>query len=409
MVFGAKLAAAACSFLAMVLAARLLGPAEFGDLAILRTLTALLAGLAGPAFDAALVRFASGKSDAAAAHYARAAGRVKAWMAAACILAGLILGAPLAATLLDASASPSTGLLVFAAFAGAAILLGLDFARAWYQSRERFAAYAGLEALAGLLRFGGVVLLVLAGMRSLGLVLAALLLLPLLPAALGLGGIRGIWSGAPQDADARSRTRAETIAFAKWVVVACVLTSAAQNVDMLLLGAFDAGAEAVGDYGAARQLMLVGDLLVATLFSVLLPRASARASEGAAGAALLRWTGWTILAALLAVPMLLPAPWIASLVFGADYDGAGPLFAVLLAGTLLSLAFAPAGATIYGLGHSRMVAALEGVKLAATLGAALLLVPRHGAMGMAAAVASAKGAGAVLTFLAALRFSRPGA
>jgi len=109
---------------------------------------------------------------------------------------------------------------------------------------------------------------------------------------------------------------------------------------------------------------------------------------------------------VLFVPVLLGAPWVIGLSFGAEYEESAPLFVVLLLGTLVAIQSAPAGAVLYGAGKAQMIALFEGMKLFLFVGLAFCFLPRYGTIGMAWAVSMAKGVIGILTFLTALRLSR---
>ena len=78
------------------------------------------------------------------------------------------------------------------------------------------------------------------------------------------------------------------------------------------------------------------------------------------------------------------------------------LFALLLVGTAFALGSAPAGATLYGLGKSRSIAALECAKTMGVLLGGAILIPQFGVFGMAWVVAAVKGSAGILTYGLAL-------
>jgi O-antigen/teichoic acid export membrane protein len=169
-----------------------------------------------------------------------------------------------------------------------------------------------------------------------------------------------------------------------------------------LIAAFEVPKESVGDYCAAVQLTLLGDLVIITLFNVLLPRAS-RLRERRELLEFLRGFGLpTAMGFAALVPLVLGANFIADLTFGNVYADTGALFALLLVGTAFALGSAPAGATLYGLGKSRSIAALECAKMVSILIGGLAMVPAFGVFGMAWVVAATKGGMGVVTYGLAL-------
>ena len=89
------------------------------------------------------------------------------------------------------------------------------------------------------------------------------------------------------------------------------------------------------------------------------------------------------------------------MVFGGKYAASGPLFGILLVGTVFVVGTTPAGAVIYAAGHSSWVSAFEALKLAGILAVGLWVVPRHGAVGMAWTIVGVRATIAVFTYAAA--------
>ena len=190
--------------------------------------------------------------------------------------------------------------------------------------------------------------------------------------------------------------------FAKWVALAAVFTVLAQRIDVLMLGAFAVPDTAVGHYGAAVHLGLVGELAVMTLFSVMLPKASQVGQAGPMRVFLRKSCGVALLVGLGLLPLLFVAGPLVRLTFGGEFEETSRLFPILLGGTLLSLFCAPAGAAVYGLGKSHLIAMLEGLKLLLIVVGGLWLVPLAGVYGVAWTIAAAKGTIGIMTYVAAL-------
>ena len=401
-VFAGKLLAAGASFLTLAVAGRILGPALFGRLAILLVLMRVLAGLVGPALDTAMVRFASpciDREPQRAAAYFGSAFVAKSVLGVVLVALGLALAHPLRDMLLDPSAGTSPPpILIPMVFLGAAIIMALDYVRAFYQAHERFTPYVLLEVLLSGTRLAAVVLLATGGMATVFSILSAYVVAPALVAIAGslMLPIRALTGPSDLAGAARAQFR-----FARWVIAACAFTSLAQGLDMMLVGWLDLPEGSIGDYGAARTLMTVGDLAILSLFSVLLPKVSRMERREDIRAFIGKYSRPTLLAAVALSPLLLAAGLIARTAFGADFVDAGRLFAVLFLGTLFALASAPAGTAIYGMGRSHIIAVLEGTKLLVTLLAGYWAVCRFGVFGMAWTVAIVKGTIGLLTYGAA--------
>lgn len=404
-VFFARGVASAATFLTIALLGRTLGRAHYGDLVILLTTMKVSSELAGPALDTALVRFvgaaeSGGVSDVL---YVRAVFRAKAALAAAIVFAGLFLAWPVQQIVLLRESGTQVPLYALGlAFVGAALSLFYAFAQSCFQARQLFGAYAWLEVLGAVLRLVAVGTLALTGHGSVVPMFIAYAAAPLLVAAIA-------WRSLPYRVTGPGPVSTEVWTelwhFAKWVIAACAFTSLAQRLDVFLVAAFGVPAESVGDYGAAVQLTLLGDLVIITLFNVLLPKAS-RLHERTELLAFLRSFGVpTAIGFVGLAPLLLGSGLIAKWTFGEGYVDTGALFALLLVGTAFALGSAPAGATLYGLGKSRTIAALECAKMLGVLAGGVAVVPAYGVFGMAWVVAAVKGSVGILTYGLALWYA----
>jgi len=401
-VFLARGTASVATFLTIALLGRTLGRAHYGDLVILLTIMKVASELAGPALDTALVRFvgAAESTGAEAAHYMRAVLRVKLALSAGILVVGALLVWPIQQVLFLREGGALVPLTTLGlAFVGAALAMMYAFVQSGYQAKQQFGAYALLEVSGALARLAAVGALAVSDFASVTNMFVAYAGAPVAVAAIA-------WGIAPVLSKSRDAIPAsvwrEIWHFTKWVIAACAFTSLAQRLDVFLIAAFDVPKDSIGDYCAAVQLTLLGDLVIITLFNVLLPRAS-RLHERRELLEFLRGFGLpTAMGFATLVPLVLGANFIADLTFGNVYADTGALFALLLIGTAFALVSAPAGATLYGLGKSRSIAVLECAKMIAILVGGLAMVPAFGVFGMAWVVAATKGTMGVVTYALAL-------
>lgn len=403
-VFLARMVSSGATFLTVILAARALGRGAYGELVILLSVMKVAAELVGPALDTALVRFGARhlESDSdAALRYVRAVFALKIGLAAALIALGILVAWPLSVILSDpANDLEIASLAIAVAFAGAASTVMWAFAQASLQARQKFAQYAGIEMICSVFRFVIVVALLGLGHGRVLPILAAYVAAPAFAAAVA-------WRGLPKGLFSRFTVRGdvarEVLQFSKWVLVACAFTSLAQRADVFLLTYWNLPREAIGDYGAALQLTLIGDLVILTLFNVLLPKASSLQSAAELRGFLHQFRFPSLLMFAALIPLVIASRWIAVIAFGPEYVRAGTLFAILVLGAAFSLGCAPAGAALYGMGRTRTIATLEGVKLIGIVAGSFLLVPRHGLYAMAWTVAAVKGIVGIATYIVAVR------
>lgn len=160
------------------------------------------------------------------------------------------------------------------------------------------------------------------------------------------------------------------------------------RLDVVMLGPLST-AGAVADYAVAMRLTYMAGLPGEIVTILLMPHLAAAAAsrEPARQWRLLKLTmvSQVFATGLVALPLMLFAGDVVTLVFGAAYLSAVPVFLLLQAGKLLTSAFSPALALFTGLGYS---AALARTNLAAAVINLLLnavLIPACGAQGAAVA------------------------
>jgi O-antigen/teichoic acid export membrane protein len=172
------------------------------------------------------------------------------------------------------------------------------------------------------------------------------------------------------------------------------------KVDLLALSALGGTARDAGLYGAAQNLavapglfaLAIGPLLLATLARM---RRIGHTDEARlVGRAALRVTFVLVpFAALVAGT----ATELVHVVFGASFDAAGPLLALLFASAVAIAVMAVAVAIITAADHQRVVSLLGVVVLAGALVGHATLIPRFGASGAALVTTVAATAGALVS------------
>lgn len=403
-VMALRLLGAAGAFLTTVLIARYLGREFLGRLAILLAVADVVAGLTGPALDATLVRFAAlritPERDDSAPLF-RQLFLVKMLLAGGLVVIGMVAAEPVLRYVLGrVGGAEVTPIAVSLAFAAGAAMTLLGFTQAYYQAHRRFGRYAWIETANALLRLCLVGMLVTLGYRELRMVLALYVAAPALVAFASFSRLpRELFPGSadsPMPAGAVFR-------FAGWVAAAAVFTTLAQRADLFLLSRAGVRDALIGEYFAAMTLIRIPDLALVTLFNIALPHASGvrRAAEMRAFLRRFRWPAvGGVAIALAAAPLAGP---LTRGCFGADYTHTGGLFAVLFVGAMVAVGCAPAGAAIYGMGRSRVIAGFEGLKLLLIAGLGLWAAPRYGVYGVAWTVAGVRATIGVLTYAAAMR------
>lgn len=375
------------AFLMLPFLTRLIAPQDFGAW----TQTAVSAGLLVPlvlfAFPTAIVRsFSGGGGECrtffdrlggiAAGLYLVAAGAV---LAAGSAVAGWVYGDPTARALLPA-------LLLWVA-ADAAI----EFGVAWLRAAGRMGRVAGVLIGRSLVRYGTLLVLVGGGEPPLAVWLMHFALLQA-----GYGLLVVLLSraqlGAPSEGQPHAAELRELLRFALPLVALAGFTSLNAVLDRyLLLRTLDLGGLAV--YAAAQSLANIPTLfhtvLGFTLFPVLARHWRSGKVDQASGLVARSLQAYLFLCVPVALLITLAGPWGLPRLTTAHYGAPLSLFAAL---GVSVVAFGVYQILLYPLlldGRSGQVLGLAVLATALNAGLNLLLAPRFGATGAAAAVASA--------------------
>ena len=361
--FSARFLAAAAAFGSTVLVGRLLSPSAFAHFMFLFLLMNLVENLVGPALDTSLVRFAAShitpEKDGSLPYF-RAVFWVKLWVACLIIVAGVVLAPVIHARFLsDDSTCSVSYLAVTVAFAGGAIMMLWRFAQAYFQAHERFGKYANIEFMSAFFRLGCVAVLWLIGVKSILLYLCAYVAAPLV---LCIVAWVQLPKGLLDKVHKRHGILKEFFRFAMWVVIASIFSTMAQRVDAFLLPWFSAPITERGCYFAALVLANLGELVVYTLFSILLPKAC-QLKSSAERIAFLKRHSVTCVALAIPICLVLPCTKILTLVtFGSKYLMTTQFFMILMVGIIVTLISTPSGALVYAMGHSYVIALMEILK-----------------------------------------------
>jgi O-antigen/teichoic acid export membrane protein len=390
-VFGLRIAAAGCAYLAQVLMARMMGGAEYGIFATVWVWIAILGhtatlGLAQGACRFLPVERARGHLDAVRGFLlggalASAAGGL------GLTLAGLAI-AEIRHDLLDGpyGGPVLVAVLVVPLFAFQDYLEGVARSQGWpmlaiappYLMRQGLI----MVGMVGAVLFGApahawvaiACTLVATGIAA---TIQGVLLLARLRRHLPAGPRRyrwRIWFGACLP-----------------IAAAELATSAFGFIDVVLLG-FLAPPAAVGLYFAATRIQQFVVFVAYAASAATAPRfAAARAEGDEAGlAGLVRAQArWTLLGtALVGLGVLAAAPLLLGL-FGSDFHDSLPVLAILVAGGVTASLFGPGEDILTMLGGERLYVAITVAMLALAVLLCLVLIPWLGVIGAALAMAGA--------------------
>jgi O-antigen/teichoic acid export membrane protein len=387
----------ALGFVASLLIARALGPADFGVYAVLGATVGIVGTLAeGGLTEAAVLRVASvwPSAPAQAAERARSFFWLRLGLSAMVVGVGCALAGILATTLLNGI---DAGLLRWA-------LLGT------VATAASGALSAVLQATGGFGRMSSLTLLNTGLTAALALLLAALGQLNLLSAliVLGIGTSLATFAAAARllpagwrlslPSPAALRTEGERLLdTGRWLWVASLFAMLAANAEVLLLNQWSILA-LVGTYALALNLATKADVVNQSLYTVLLPGVahldvrSRRRSYLRRG--LLRSAG-ICLVLLILIPLAQP---LIVLIYGPDYAASVIFFQLLLGVMMFDVLLTPFLLLPLAFRQARVLAAADATRAVTLVGVALALIPVYGPFGAIAARLASRVAGAVLVF-----------
>jgi O-antigen/teichoic acid export membrane protein len=391
----------ALAFVGNVVAARSLGPEDFGRFGLVIAVVMILGTLADSGLTFAAVRFVARFRDSDPSQARSAAGAyfyIRAVTALVLCATGIAAAAPVASTILGQPAlqpyisqgSVSLLALWFSGYPGA-ILSGL--------SMFPKLAFAGL--VNALITVSGVVVLAAVSSLDLGTLVLWNVFLPILsslPAWVLLPAPWRPWKLAEGPSAVR-HGGLELARFGKWTAASTLGAMLAGQVDLLLMGRL-ADPASTGAYSVAVTLAGRLDVLNQSLFTVLMPRAS-RLTGGeelrSYTKKVARASG--LLAAGLVVVALVAQPLIL-LFYGADYAASIPMFLILLPVVLVDLIATSSMLVTFSTNQARLMATGEWLRATIVLSLAAVLIGPLGGAGAALARLASRAAGGVYTLWA---------
>jgi O-antigen/teichoic acid export membrane protein len=396
-------------FVASLLVARALGPADYGIYAVLAATVAIVGGLAeGGLTEAAVLRISrvvSTRSDVDAVQ-GTAAARARAffWLRIGLASFVVVIGCALSAILARDVLRVDDALLRWALL-GIVATAASGAVSAMLQSMGAFARMSSLTVVNTALTAALALLLTLAARLDL---LTALIVLgigtSLATFALGVSLLPKGWSLALPSRAALKAEATQLIRTGRWLWIASLFAMLAANLEVLLLnGAVDLAT--VGAYALALNLASKADVVNTSLYTVLLTGVSTLHDRGGVRGYLKRSvlrSAAIVVALLLLVPLAGP---LIGLFYGPDFAQAVPLFQLLLGVMAFDVLLTPLLLLPLAYREARLLAAGDATRAGVLFVVALAAIPTFGASGAILARFASHLAGAVL-ILSALWLGR---
>jgi O-antigen/teichoic acid export membrane protein len=382
-------------FVASLLIARALGPADFGIFSVLAATVAIVGAVVdGGLSEAAVLRLA--QAPALAVRRGNAFFWLRLGLAALGVLVLGLLAEPIAQQLLGVPAGLLRWALlgVVASASSGAISTMLQASGKFGRMSALTLSNTGLTAVLalGLTAAGQLNLLTALVVLGVATSLATLAVgVKLLPHGWDIRRPREI----KQEATELQR-------LGKWLWLAAVLAMLATNLDLLVLNHWSTPA-VVGAYALALNLASKVNVVNHSLYTVLLPSvAQVTDARRYLRQGVLR-TAPVAVGLILAIVLAEPFVVIA---YGQAFEQAVPLLRALLALSILDVLLTPVLLLPLAHGRARLLAGADALRAGTLGGLALALVPSTGTWGAVIARAGARLAGAILV-IAILTRSRP--
>jgi O-antigen/teichoic acid export membrane protein len=386
LVFFANLVRAGCASIVTLLAARWLGPAEFGHFSTFLALTIFAYALVGEGFDPSVVRLYAKLPGTDVEGKRRVLGSALA-LRGLLALPMLLLFWGAAAWWLAPVMADISRLASLAALGASVAMLGL----AVLQAGERFYAYAALAPVANLLRLLAMPVLWVFGALTLSTLMWSYVLAFAVAVGLAFWLLREEWRQVRFDA----AMLWELLRFGAWssLANACFMLMAYVPVPVLTQVR---GAAEGGLYSAAVTLLLLIDQYTASLLTAKLVRTS-RIDTLAGLKQFMRHLGLRLSAMGALLCLLFPlSSGIVNGIFGEAYAGASPVMQALLPGFIATLVSHPLYLVLYAMNKPQSYAISGVVALATFAVFAVWLLPGHGMLGMAWATSVARAFQAIM-------------
>lgn len=360
-----------------LVAARLLGPDDFGVVRVVEAALGILLIPAGIGMSSAVVRYTAVAGDEVARQRVLAASlRLGLVGAAAVTLATIFCARRL--PLGSAAMGYLTGLAVVIAFTNASRTV-LNY----FQGRKEFGRAARWSVVTATLGMASVVVgTALAGLKGWAIARSGT---EVLSAAALLWLVRGALSPVP------GRSIEGLLRFGAFMAASLALDRVASTADVLILDAVLRSPRLVGQYGAAALVVSAASLLPAAVVAMLIPRFAERVRDPREALSFARAIFAPFVAVVLLSGVLLAAmgPTVLWFGLGREYDLSGRLLVALVPAFVLSAVLSYGGALLQAFDRGDLAVVQSGVGAIVGVALNLALIPILGVWGSVVALIAA--------------------
>lgn len=376
LVFSGKMVGAGLSFVISLLVARWLGPEDFGLFSLFIVILILGNDVLGEGLNPGVVRYYTmycGSHPTTASAVLSNALLLRVALGIPVILVGAALAVG-ANELFHDSRYAWPVILGLIGSCGAALV---SFSLSAWQARQEFSTYSLMAPLVNVLR-----LVSLAGLALVGPV-ALEPIIGLHVASYYLCTVLGLWILRPHLIFRLDKELLkELLRFGKWPAMASLCFVLQNNLAVPVL-TYTVGATEAGLFAAGLSLLLVVDLLTASLITTLLPKVGFLTDHAQWRSYIRRFLPLFLWMALVLLPFVFVARPIVLWLFGPSYEGTVPVVQLLFLGTIGTLMTHPLYPVLYTMNRPYLFSLTQGVALLGWILAGWWLIPLYGALGAA--------------------------
>ena len=378
-VFTGKVLATGMGFIATIIAARVLGPHDYGLFSVFMAVLVIAVFFLGKNLDTGLVKFYgyySGNNPDLARASIRVAFNLRIVAGIGGVVTGYLLSNSIAIFLFH---NPDLVFPLKMAFLGAFGMSLWYFSLTIFQAREEFLKYSVLEAIFNLLKAVCILGLLLVGKLTLANAILAVTAVIYLNMVLGFVSLpRGVLGGRPSD----KKIGWNLVGFCKWIFLAEVICILYYKQDILILNYFREP-DSVGLYSAAFTALVLVEYLTSALVVVQLPAASRLSCFDEYKGYIRRSLIISSMLSVIIIPMFFFAEPLMITFFSDSYNQSVRIFRILFFGFAIRIFTHPLYLLFMSIDRPKILAAIFGSVLVLNLCGNFLFVPIYGEIGAA--------------------------
>jgi O-antigen/teichoic acid export membrane protein len=379
--FGRSLASG-LGFLATVLLARELDPANFGMFSLALYTMIVLSGIAGGSIDQAIVKFSAPfvqKDPKKAYEIFKTTLFIKTIICFVLLCLSFLVTKQLSKLIFEGSVRHEV--LQFS-FIGSISVILFGYVLAYLQSHQYFYKHVSLEIINNLFKLLSILSLIVLHYLNVFTSLLIYVVMPLLSLVFCFRIIPKILF---YNVKINTKVLIEILQFSKWIVLSYIFFSLQRRMDVFILGHYE-NLYSVGQYSAALTITATLDLISLSIFVVVYPKVSTFTSN-------IEYLTFFKKFLLIMIPLYfficiilwLLSDFIISLLYTAEYSGSVIIFRILVPGYAVYIFALPLSSILLALNKPQVIAGIDFIALLAMFLGSTILIPYQGTIGAALA------------------------